>query len=166
MAEPFGEKSRPHSRRAPAFDLSAMDGQSSLYQTPSPAAQSWYSSFLPRLPVRLLERIHKTYGGKQLTIVGISQNEKQDTASFLKKYGITFPILLDDTKTYPASNAYGLTNVPTSFWISTDSKIEISSVGWSRQDFEQMASQAAAATASVPLPIFQPKETIADFRAG
>ena len=66
----------------------------------------------------------------------------------------------------PASNAYGLTNVPTAFWISEGGAIEISSVGWMRKEFEEMASKAAAATASVPLPIFQPKETIADFRAG
>jgi len=85
---------------------------------------------------------------------------------YLKKFGVTFPILLDDPKTYSTSNAYGLTNVPTSFWISSDGMIEISSVGWMRTEFEEMASRAAAATASVPLPIFQPKEAIADFRAG
>jgi hypothetical protein len=84
----------------------------------------------------------------------------------LKKYGGTFPVLLDDPKTYPVSNAYGLTNVPTAFWISQDGTIEISSVGWVRQEFEEMARKAATATASTPMPIFQPKETIADFRAG
>jgi hypothetical protein len=84
----------------------------------------------------------------------------------MKKYGIKFPVLLDDTKTFPVSNAYGLTNVPTSFWIPEDGSIEISSVGWARQEFEEMASRAAAATGDPPKPVFQPTEQIADFRAG
>src|SRR5256885_4072495 len=50
-------------------------------------------------------------------------------------------LLLDDTEIYPASNAYGLTNVPTMFWISEDGDIEISSVGWSRQDFEEVVKK-------------------------
>src|SRR5207245_7768002 len=59
-----------------------------------------------------LERIYKAYGKKNVSIIGISQNNKKDTAGFLREFGITFPILLDDTNTYPVSNAYGLTNVP------------------------------------------------------
>ena len=83
----------------------------------------------------------------------------------MKKFGITFPVLLDDTKTYPASNAYGLTNVPTAFWISEDGTIEISSVGWMRQEFEEMVAKSAPQP-NPPTPIFQPNETVADFRAG
>ena len=156
---------------APLFDLPAMDG--SKFSLPhalsrGPVLAIFFKISCPtcQYAFPFFERIHKTYGGKNLTIVGISQNEKQDTASFLKKYGITFPVLLDDTKTYPASNAYGLTNVPTSFWISEDGAIETSSVGWVRQEFEEMVSKAAAASGHTPVPVFQPKETIADFRAG
>jgi peroxiredoxin len=112
------------------------------------------------------ERIYKTYGKGKLSIVGISQNEKKDTAEFMKKYGVTFPILLDDTKTFPASNAYGLTNVPSAFWISAEGEIEVSSVGWSRQEFEEIAQKAASANGQPPKPVFEPREQIADFRAG
>jgi len=48
----------------------------------------------------------------------------------MKQFGVTFPVLLDDTRTYPVSNEYGLTNVPSVFWIAEDGEIEISSVGW------------------------------------
>jgi peroxiredoxin len=112
------------------------------------------------------ERVYKTYGKGNLSIVGISQNDKKDTAEFMNRFGITFPMLLDDTKTYPASNAYGLTNVPTSFWISQDGEIEISSVGWSRQDFEELVKKGASANGQAPKPVFQSTEQIADFRAG
>ena len=111
------------------------------------------------------EPTYKVHGGK-VTIVGISQNDPRDTAEFLRRFGITFPILFDDTKTFPVSNAYGLTNVPTAFWIAQDGQIEISSVGWSKADVEEIARKAADANHAKPTPIFQPTEQIADFRAG
>ena len=64
-------------------------------------------------------------------------------------------MLLDDTRSYPVSNAYGLTNVPTIFWIAQDGEIEISSVGWVRKEMEEFNQRAAeasseAAQAAVP----------------
>jgi peroxiredoxin len=110
--------------------------------------------------------VYKTYGGKSVSIVAISQNEQKDTAEFMKRFGLTMPVLLDDTKAFPASNAYGLTTVPTSFWISPDGAIEISSVGWSRSEFEEMVRRAAAGRGDAPQSVFQASEQIADFRAG
>ncbi len=58
----------------------------------------------------------------------------------------SFPVLLDDTHSYPVSNAYGLTNVPTIFWIAPDGDIEISSVGWVRKEMEEFNQRAAQAS--------------------
>jgi len=66
---------------------------------------------------------------------------KKETEAFAKSFGVTFPMLLDDTNAYPVSNAYGLTNVPTVFWIGSNGKIEVSSVGWSRKDYEAMSAK-------------------------
>src|SRR5207253_5640053 len=112
------------------------------------------------------QRIHKAYGSEKLSVVGISQNEKRDTADFMKRFGVTFPVLLDDTKKFPVSNAYGLTNVPTAFWISEDGIIEVSSVGWVRQEFEEIARKAATVTKASAKAIFHSGEQVADFRAG
>ena len=95
------------------------------------------------------ERIYKAYGGGKLSIVGVSQNEKKDTAAFIKNFGVTFPVLLDDTKLFPVSNAYGLTTVPTAVWISEEGAIEISSVGWVRSEFEEICQKAAFATGDI-----------------
>jgi peroxiredoxin len=114
-----------------------------------------------------LERIHQAYGNKKITIVGISQNDRRDTGTFVKEYGITFPILLDDPNGYAVSNAYGLTNVPTLFLIGPDGKIEITSVGWVKQEVEDINRKLAAAQqTSLPPLIFQPGEDVRDFRAG
>jgi peroxiredoxin len=113
-----------------------------------------------------LQRIHEAHENKAVTIVGISQNTKKDTAAFIKEYGISFPVLLDDTHSYPVSNAYGLTNVPTTFWIAPGGEIEISSVGWVRKEMEEFNQRAAQALSEATKPLFFPDEHIADFRAG
>jgi peroxiredoxin len=99
-------------------------------------------------------------------LIGISQNDAKDTAAFIKEFGITFPVLLDDTGSYPVSNAYGLTNVPTIFWIAQDGEIEVSSVGWVKADFEEINRRMADAGKIAPAVMFKPGEDVRDFRAG
>ncbi|HZP16821.1 MAG TPA: TlpA disulfide reductase family protein [Terriglobales bacterium] len=157
--------------RAPHFELPAVDGskfslQDALSQGPVLAVFFKVSCPVCQYAFPYFERIHRTYGGGKLRVVGLSQNEKKDTSEFIRRYGITFPVLLDNTKTFPVSNAYGLTNVPTAFWIAEDGEIEVASVGWVKQEFEEIARKAAAATGNAPKPLFQAAEQIADFRAG
>jgi peroxiredoxin len=161
---------------AQAFMLSTIEGkqfslQEALAQGPvllaffkvsCPTCQYAFP-FLQRL---FLQRLKQAHGNMAFTLVGVSQNGKKDTAAFLKECGITFPVLLDDTSSYPVSNAYGLTNVPTVFWIAADGEIEISSVGWVRKDMEEFNRRAAQVSSQTTLPLFHPGERIADFRAG
>ncbi len=113
-----------------------------------------------------LQRLYEAFKETDFTIIGVSQNDEAATAQFAREYGITFPIALDDQKKYPASNAYGLTNVPTVFYVASDGSIKESSVGWSRDDIEAIARDASEGT-KVPAPaLFKPGEDVAAFRAG
>jgi peroxiredoxin len=155
---------------APDFSLQTMDGkQFSLEEALArgPAVVAFFKISCPtcQYAFPFLQRLYEANGNRPVTIVGISQNEKKDTAAFIKQYGLTFPILLDDTSTYKVSNAYGLTNVPTIFWIAQDGEIEVSSVGWIRKDMEEL-NQRAAISGAVPKPLFHSHEQVADFRAG
>lgn len=156
---------------APNFILPAMDGkqfslQEALARGPVLAAFFKISCPVCQFAFPFLERVYRAYGNRNLTIVGISQNEKKDTAVFMEEYGITFPVLLDDTSTYPASNAYGLTNVPSIFWIAQDGEIEISSVGWLREEIDEISRKAAQVVGEKPRPIFKPGENVPEFTAG
>lgn len=156
---------------APDFTLPAMDGKKfslkdALMKGPVVAAFFKISCPICQFAFPYLERIYKAYGSRNLTIVGISQNNAKDTAAFLKEYGITFPVWLDDTSTYPVSNAYGLTNVPSIFWIAQDGEIEISSVGWIKKDIDDIGRKAAETTGEKIRPVFQAGESVPDFRAG
>jgi len=156
---------------APDFTLPTTDGKTFSLRDALAGGSVVAAFFKVSCPVcqyafPFLERIYKAYGNKNVTVVGISQNEKKDTVAFMKEYGVTFPVLLDDTNTYRVSNAYGLTNVPTIFWIAEDGEIEISSVGWVRQEIEEINHKAAEATGDGVKPMFRPDEQVADFRAG
>jgi hypothetical protein len=84
----------------------------------------------------------------------------------MKEYGVTFRTLLDDPNGYAVSNAYGLTNVPTLFLIGKDGEIEISSVGWVKQDIEEINRQLGGTRQTALPTIFRPGEDVRDFRAG
>jgi peroxiredoxin len=158
-------------KSAPDFKLQTMYGKQfslrdALARGPVVAAFFKVSCPVCQYTFPFLERIYQAHGGKNVTIVGVSQNEKKDTAAFVKEYGVTFPVLLDDTNTYPVSNAYGLTNVPTIFWIAQDGEIEISSVGWERKGIEEINRKAATSNGEGPHPVFRSGEQIPEFRAG
>jgi peroxiredoxin len=156
---------------APDFTLPAMDGKQfslkeALARGPVIAAFFKISCPVCQFAFPFLERIYKAQGNRNLTLVGISQNPAKDTAAFIKEYGITFPVLLDDPTQYPVSNSYQLTNVPSIFWIAQDGEIELSSVGWLRKDFDELARRAAESNGIAAKPLFQPGENVPDFRAG
>lgn len=157
--------------KAPDFTLHTMDGQPfSLREalTRGPVVLAFFKISCPvcQYAFPFLERIHRAYGNQKVTVAGVSQNDKKDTALFVKEYGITFPVLLDDTKTYPVSNAYGLTNVPTIFWIELDGAVMVSSVGWVRQEIEDVNRRASQVFGDGIRSIFRADEQVADFRAG
>jgi peroxiredoxin len=157
--------------KAPAFTLPATDGSSfSLEEAlaSGPVALVFFKKSCPvcQYAFPLYQRLFQAYGNQGATLVGVSQNPKKETEAFAKSFGVTFPILLDDTNAYPVSNAYGLTNVPTVFWIGSSGKIEISSVGWSRKDFEAIGARMAEVKKIPPAMLIQAQEKIDDFRFG
>jgi peroxiredoxin len=157
--------------KAPDISLAAVDGtpfnlQEALKKGPVFAAFFKISCPVCQYAFPYFERVFKAHAGRNVTFVGISQDDKKNTASFLKQYGVTFPAMLDDPKGYAVSNAYGLTNVPTWFLIGQDGEIEISSVGWVKQDVEELNRELAGLEKMPPPQLFQPGEEVRDFRAG
>src|SRR3954469_10682310 len=125
----------PSGVTAPDFALPTLQGGKFSLATALKEGQVVLAFFKISCPVCQMafpyfERLHQAFHGKNVRIVGISQDSAADTAAFAKQFGITFPIALDDTKKFPASNAYGLTNVPTLFLVLPDGTISASAVVW------------------------------------
>lgn len=157
--------------KAPDFALRTLDGKRfSLSEelARSPVVLAFFKVSCPTCQYAFpyLERLYKNYRNKGIAIFGVSQNDAKEAAAFAKDFGVTFPLLLDDTHSYPVSNAYGLTNVPTIFWIAQDGEIEVSSVGWVKADFESINRKIAEAGKIEPAVMFRAGEDVRDFRAG
>ena len=157
--------------KAPDFELKAMDGKRFSLQEElvhRPVVLAFFKGSCPvcQYAFPFLDRLYKAYGNKNVTLVGISQDDPKATSAFMKEFGVTFPVLLDVPDQYPVSNAYGLTNVPTVFWIGQDGEIEVSSVGWVKADVEEAGRKMAKAASAIPAPLFQSGEEVRDFRPG
>ncbi|HLV89250.1 MAG TPA: TlpA disulfide reductase family protein [Candidatus Sulfotelmatobacter sp.] len=157
--------------KAPDFSLKTLDGTTfSLAEALShgPVVLAFFKVSCPtcQYAFPFLQRLYKAYGKSGVSLLGVSQNDAAETAAFNKDFGVTFPVLLDAIGQYPVSNAYGLTNVPTVFWIAQDGEIEVSSVGWVKADFEQINRKMADAGKSAPAAVFKQGEEVRDFRAG
>src|SRR5207249_10815428 len=95
---------------APDFALPTMDGKrfslpEALSRGPVVAAFFKISCPICQYAFPFLERIYKAYGKNNVNIIGISENNKKDTAGLLRAFGITFLVVLHDTSTCRASLA-------------------------------------------------------------
>ena len=157
--------------RAPGFTLPTAQGkQVSLDEAlqRGPVVLAFFKVSCPvcQYAFPLLERLYRANQGADVTVLGISQDKLRDTQMFLREFGVTFPVALDDTTKYPVSNAYGLTNVPTLFYVAPDGEIEISCVGWSKPDVEAINRKLAEHRNQTPVPLWRNGEDIQTSRAG
>jgi peroxiredoxin len=155
---------------APAFSLKNLDGSQvslAVALKTGPVLAAFFKVNCPtcQFTFPFLERLFETYRSSNFTVLGISQNEAVDTREFCKEYGIKFPVLLDEHG-YPASNDYGLTNVPTLFLISQEGKIQETSVGFLKADLEKLATVAARAAGKPANALFKPGEVVPESKPG
>ncbi|HZD94850.1 MAG TPA: TlpA disulfide reductase family protein, partial [Candidatus Sulfotelmatobacter sp.] len=114
-----------------------------------------------------LERTFKAYEKSgRFNFVGVSQDNAADTKAFNRQYSVTFPVLLDPAGKFPASNAYGLTHVPTVFLISPEGEIKFSTVSWSKADMEQLGRRLANVSDMPVEQIFKQGEKVPEFKPG
>lgn len=106
-----------------------------------------------------IQRLSEKLAGTKLTIWGISQDDRDDTKEFCREFEISFPVLTDDAE-YTASNAYGLTNVPSVFLIDPSGKILLAEKGFSKIDLETVDEQFRKESREPALALFSPSEII------
>ncbi len=156
---------------APDFTLPTVQGkQVSLQEAlaKGPVVLAFFKVSCPvcQYALPFLERVFQANRAANVTVLGVSQDKARDTKEFLREYGATFPVALDDPANYKVSNAYGLTNVPTIFYIAPSGEIEVSCVGWLKSDVEAINRKLAEHRGQPPAPLWRGGEDIQDFRAG
>jgi peroxiredoxin len=161
----------PAGVHAPDFTLPTVDGRQISLQgalAKGPVVLAFFKVSCPvcQYAFPFYERMYRANRDSNCSFVGISQNSARDTQAFMKEYGVTFPVALDDPANYAVSNAYGLTNVPTLFYIDPSGEIEVSSVSWSKADVEAVNQKLAALRRQSPAALWRKGEDVRDFRAG
>ena len=148
--------------RAPSFKLKNIDGATQSLEeilAKGPVLLAFFKISCPvcQLALPYLERLAAS---PSLQVVAISQDDDAATSGFRQRFGITFPALLDQSKEgYPASNAYGITTVPSLFLVEKDGGITSSSTGFSKRDLESLGDRAGVRT-------FRPEDNVPEWKAG
>jgi peroxiredoxin len=155
---------------APGFSLRSLDGKEYSLNAAMKRGLVVVAFFKVSCPVcqftfPFLERLHKRYGGDNVAFLGVSQDDMRATRRFAEDYGITFPVLIDETG-YPVSSGYRLTNVPSIFLIDSDAAIRATCMGFSKADLENIANELAGRRKQMPAALFRPDERVPDYKPG
>ena len=156
---------------APPFSLKSLDGKDYalahlLEKGPVVAAFFKVSCPVCQFTLPFLQRLADRYSGDNATVLTISQDDAKSTASFNKEYGLKLLTLLDDPKDYRASNAYGLSMVPTIFLIEPDGKVRVSCMGFGKADLEQIAAELSTRRKIAAAPFFRADEIVPATKPG
>jgi peroxiredoxin len=148
--------------KAPQFRLTGLDGSTRTLEdilAGGPALLAFYKISCPvcQLTAPYLERLALN---NAVQVIGISQDDAHATRGFTERFGVTFPTLLDlSSEDYPASNAYGITSVPSLFLLERDGTILRAFNGFSKRDFEEIGARAG-------ITPFGPDDHVPEWRAG
>ena len=152
-------------RRAPNFKLEQLNnGTAELPKlfAGGPVLLAFFKSTCPvcQMTFPFLERIHSGRKRGSMAVYGVSQDDPETTREFNAQFGVTFPTLLDtEDDGYPASNAFGISHVPSMFLVEPDGTISWSSEGFNKRDLESVGGQAGVKP-------FRPGDDVPEWKAG
>jgi peroxiredoxin len=150
--------------RAPDFELQDDHGRARSLRDlvkSGPVLVAFFKTTCPvcHLTFPFLDRVHRGQATPAVSIFGISQDDADSTREFTDEFGVTFPILFDTADSgYPASNAYGISHVPSAFLVEPDGVISWTMEGFDKKALETLGAKAGVATftAHDRVPVFKP----------
>jgi peroxiredoxin len=103
------------------------------------------------------QTLHARTAGGSLRVVAITEDTAEVAAALVAELGITFPVGIEGDP-WPVSAAYDLSAVPTFFLVGRDGRIELTSVGFARDDLHAIARRAAEEDGGEPADPFEGQE--------
>jgi len=150
--------------KAPEFELNDLTGQPFRLKDELARGPVLVAFFKVDCPIcqftfPFLERLHRN-GNGAIRFYGISQDGARATQEFNRECNLSFPTLLDEAKRgYPASNAFGISVVPSAFLIEPDGTISWVMESFRKKELEDLGTRAGTKT-------FLPDERVPDYRPG
>ncbi len=157
-------------KEAPVFELVGVDGNKYNLNhtlTHSPILLIFFKVSCPTCQFTLpfVERLYRQIRERGGQIWGISQDNPEESRKFAQKFGISFPILVDE-KPYPVSRQYGLKFVPTLFLIDKERGVRVTGDGFSKADLLEIHRVLGTEFALTLPPLFRPEEKIPEYKPG
>jgi peroxiredoxin len=153
--------------RAPTVALTGLDGQVyRLEEAEGPVLAVFFkvSCETCQLIFPYLEKLYQAYPQPGWHLWGISQDLAADSKAFAKKYGATFPILLDEG--WAVSRAYDPEGVPTSFLIGPDGQVMCVLPAFQKAALDELSAAIADQIGVEPVVIFPEDDPAPPFKPG
>ena len=150
---------------APGFHLPDLDGKPRSLDEILGAGPALIVFFKVTCPVcqftlPFIERMYHAAAGSGVQFFAISQDPDGPTRHFLREFGVTFSVFLDEeAQGYTASNDFGITHVPTAFLVESDGRISWVLDGFSKSELEVLGRRLGATP-------FRPDENVPAWKAG
>ncbi len=106
----------------------------------------------------MLQRLHQRDGERGLSVYGVSQDSPNVTRSFARRYGITFPILIEGDD-FPLSNRFDIFATPTVYLLRGDGTVASSIMGFFRDQVNEFATTVASELGVTSEPIIAEDES-------
>ena len=136
----------PAGTRAPAFTTKTVNGRPlSLASVRGKVVllDYWATWCGPcRMATPTLESLHKQFGAKGLTVVGMSVDDPSTVAQvkpFIKEMGVTYTITNSPHANYLAARAYHAAGIPSQYLIDRKGRVRWSQAGYSLNEGQELA---------------------------
>jgi peroxiredoxin Q/BCP len=156
--------------RAPAFDLPDLEGrrhrlQEALRQGPVLAVFWKAACGTCHLALPYFQRLTEAYPPGRWQVLGISQDGVEASGEFARRYGLSFPMLIDG-EGLPASREYDPDATPTAFLINGEGTIDMTSVGFYKADVNELSRRIAEHIGVTPQVIAEEDDGNPPFKPG
>jgi peroxiredoxin len=103
----------------------------------------------------MLDRIQKIHAVDGLTTFGVAQDSPNITRSFARRYNLSIPILIEG-QSYPISSGFDIRATPTVVLLRNDGTVAYSTMGFLRDQVEEIEEAVAAELGVPPKQIITP----------
>ena len=131
-------------------------------QAPSLIAFFKQSCVTCRLTLPFIERLHRHYPALQ--VLGISQDDAEDTSAFVQQTGLTFPVVRDGD--WKVSTAYDLFTVPSVFLLDKGGSVRRVNMGWNKEQYLGLSDEIARVLDTAPVPLLTDSDKVPIFKPG
>ncbi len=153
---------------APTFDLPDLEGRRHrLDDVQGPALAVFWKPACGTcdLAFPYLQRLAEVYPTGRWQILAISQEDAEASGDFARQHSLTFPILVEGDG-WPVSQQYDPDATPTLFLIAPDGTIEMTSVGFDKQELNEISRRLAERLGESPKVIAEEDDGNPSFKPG